>query len=203
MLTPNNHEFNISKSQIEKIGNLLIYLSSKLDNLFLTKLLKLLYLIDETSIKESGVPVTWLEYKVWEKGPVASQVYNDIKWENTNIFGNYIDIEIIEDDYISYRILPKLEFDDSEFSDYEIEIIDKIIEAYKDYTGTELINALHKENTIWHRIVKEKNLEIKFKLFNQNTSPYKIDLSELIKNDPMKLDHYLASKEGVEFYDSL
>jgi len=51
-----------------KIGNLLNYLSTRIPNLNMTKALKLLYLIDETSYMRTGVPVTWLDYKVWEMG---------------------------------------------------------------------------------------------------------------------------------------
>ena len=63
----------------DKIGNLLVYLAQNISDLSMTKALKLLYIIDETSMKESGVPVTWLEYKVWEKGPVAQEIYDEIR----------------------------------------------------------------------------------------------------------------------------
>jgi uncharacterized phage-associated protein len=63
----------------DKIGNVLNYFASQIDYLSMTKTLKLLYILDETSIKETGTPVTWLDYKVWENGPVAIDVYNEIK----------------------------------------------------------------------------------------------------------------------------
>ena len=59
----------------EKIGNLLIYLAVHLNPLFHTKLIKLLYLIDENAVRDCGVPVTWLDYKVWQYGPVAPVIY--------------------------------------------------------------------------------------------------------------------------------
>ena len=63
----------------DKISNVLNYFASQIDYLSMTKTLKLLYILDETSIKETGSPVTWLDYKVWENGPVAIDVYNEIK----------------------------------------------------------------------------------------------------------------------------
>ena len=45
----------------------------------MTKALKLLYLIDETAVRQSGSPITWLEYKVWKNGPVASEIYFEFK----------------------------------------------------------------------------------------------------------------------------
>lgn len=46
-----------SDDQLDKIGNALIYLADKLPQLTKTKLLKLLYIMDEISIKKSGIPI--------------------------------------------------------------------------------------------------------------------------------------------------
>src|SRR5579859_3818061 len=68
------------RSQLNnKIGNLLNYLSTQIPNLSMTKALKLLYLIDETAYTRTGVSVTWLDYKVWEMGPVAEELYNELR----------------------------------------------------------------------------------------------------------------------------
>src|SRR5581483_5017913 len=66
-----------------KIGNLLNYLSTRIPNLNMTKALKLLYLIDETSYMRTGAPVTWFDYKVWEKGPVAEELYNELRYDQS------------------------------------------------------------------------------------------------------------------------
>ena len=42
--------------QVEKIGNTVVYLSQKIPTLKKTKLLKLLYILDEISIKKTGIP---------------------------------------------------------------------------------------------------------------------------------------------------
>ena len=54
---------------MQKIGNALVYLSSHISDLSKTKLLKLVYLLDEVSIRKSGVPIFNLTYKVWKFGP--------------------------------------------------------------------------------------------------------------------------------------
>lgn len=51
-----------------KIGNLLAYISVTIPNVNLRKLIKLVYLIDERSVKSRGLSVTWLDYYAWEKG---------------------------------------------------------------------------------------------------------------------------------------
>jgi 1-deoxy-D-xylulose 5-phosphate reductoisomerase len=45
----------------------------------LTKAIKLLYIADEKAIKETGVPITWLNYKAWKFGPVPEDIYNKVK----------------------------------------------------------------------------------------------------------------------------
>ena len=51
----------------DKAFNALVYFAERIKPLYLTKAINLLYLADELAIKQSGVPVTWLNYKVWKK----------------------------------------------------------------------------------------------------------------------------------------
>jgi uncharacterized phage-associated protein len=194
---------------IEKIGNLLIYISGKIQNLTLTKALKLLYIIDEISVKETGTPVTWLEYKVWEKGPVAENIYMEINeygknW-NTLHLENFIKKEKQVNKHSSYKetiILPNKEFDDSEFCDYEIELFDRVIEKYGNKRASTLINMLHEENTLWHQIVTRENLKPQFELY-KSSSNYTIELSDLIVNEPEKMMAFKSAIDSLEFQNEL
>jgi hypothetical protein len=78
----------LKQSNVDKIGNLIIYLVDKINEIYrqkvyLTKLLKVLYIIDETAIKETGAPVTGLDYRVWKMGSVAFDVYRDLMHEKS------------------------------------------------------------------------------------------------------------------------
>ena len=135
--------------QNEKIGNLLIYLASKIKDLGITKTLKLLYLIDETSVREIGTPVTWLEYKVWEMRPVAVDVYNEVQHLKQSTLSSFISVERKQAfDYETTIIKPMKSFDDGEFNDYEMELIDRIIEKYGSMLAKNLVDILHKEDTL-------------------------------------------------------
>lgn len=57
----------LSEEQIDKIGNSIIYFSQKIEDLSKTKVLKLLYILEELSIKKSGIPFFNLKYKLWNK----------------------------------------------------------------------------------------------------------------------------------------
>lgn len=175
----------------DKIGNLLNYLSSRVANLSLTKAIKLLYLIDETSYQRSGSPITWLEYKVWEMGPVAEELYNELKFDQSIVQnGQLINLEdhiktnkkISEDGNTQITILQKGIYNLSKFSSFETELIDNIIDRFGTYTASQLIKLLHEENTLWHQSVKDNNLDLNFKLYGKKSN-HAIDFSQLVKDD--------------------
>jgi uncharacterized phage-associated protein len=201
-LNMTNNKKNITVFNIEKIGNLFNYLSSNIDNLFFTKLLKLTYIIDEYSVKESGSPVTWLNYRVWKNGPVPQKVHTNITFEQGSQFSKYINISKVEK-INGLKITPNSTFDDSEFSEYEMELIDRVIQEFGHFNSNELIEILHQQNTIWHRIVKERNLQVIFDSDTEtNTSPYEIDLKEAI-NDPFLKSMYDEMKDSISFRKKL
>src|SRR6186713_76514 len=68
----------LTRDQLEKVGNGIIYLAERIKPLYKTKVLKLLYLLDEASVKEVGIPMFALEYRAWRMGPVSKEIYVDI-----------------------------------------------------------------------------------------------------------------------------
>lgn len=195
----------MTKEQIEKIGNLMTWLSQIIPSLYLTKLLKLLYLVDENAVKQVGTPITWLTYKAWQFGPVPTVVYNDISFDDTRIFGDFIKAireELrIPDTYQGkgYRIEPNKALDKSVFSPKEVAIIQEVISHYGDKSTNEIVELLHSEHSLWDRVYQEKKLEEHFKYAEYNTSPFEIDLTELIKGNEEKLSRYYAMEEFIAF----
>ena len=102
---------------LDKIGQLIIYLVDKIDEryrqkVYLTKLLKLLYIIDETAIKETGAPVTGLDYRIWKMGPVAFEVYKDLKYDNSEKLSFFVEAK--KDDHDESALIQSInQFDDS------------------------------------------------------------------------------------------
>jgi len=184
-----------------KIGNLFIYLADNVDNLFLTKLLKLTYIIDELAVKETGTPVTWLRYKVWKMGPVPRKIHANLTFESGDFFSEFIDVEHVPE-LKGRKIKSNNKFDDSEFSDYEMELINKVIQEFGHFTSTELIQMLHHSNSLWHKMVIEKNLQPIFDSGEESTSPYSIDLKDAISELFMKkmFDEML---DNIKFQEEL
>ena len=172
----------------EKIGNLMIYLADNLMPLYHTKLIKLMYLIDEIAVKDSGVPVTWLDYKVWQYGPVSPAIY-EIHYKD-NCFSEYVSCDRTERGRL---IRSKKEFSDDEFSRYEMELIEGVVRKYKNSNVEALVEETHGENTLWSRIKEENNIEFDSEI--ATISNYSIDFSLLLKDDFIKLDNFLGAKD--------
>lgn len=197
----------MTATQINKTGHLMRLLSQRVPNLYLTKLLKLLYLIDETATRQLGTPVTWLTYKVWQFGPVPTTVYNDISFDHTKLFGQYItgrEEELKTEAYHGKGIrieplgMPNLGL----FSQKELEIIDQTVEQFGSYSTKELVEHLHREHSLWDTIYKEHNLEERFKYAEYNTSPYEIDFTVLLGGDEEKLSIYRSMEEFWAFEEA-
>lgn len=189
-----------------KIANTLIYLRSKLPNLYLTKALKLLYILDETSTKEIGVPFTWLEYKAWEKGPVPVKLYEELQEKlplnlGNEVLSKYISVsknpspEGYNSDFI-YSIEALEKFDDDEFSEYEIELMDRVIDLYGNMTASEIIKILHANGSLWHNVVSDNKLQLQFDLMHRK-SDVTIPFTELIADDILKQFAYKSAYESL------
>jgi uncharacterized phage-associated protein len=190
----------------EKIGFVLNYLASNIEVLSMTKALKLLYIIDETSIKETGAPITWLDYKVWEMGPVAIEIYNEIKHKQYICYKgkditviDYVELTVVDNkDREEIYIKPRVDFNDRIFNKYEMELLYLTVFKFGNWTAKDLIEYLHLENSLWHKSVKEHNLEELFASGKKKTN-YSIEFNELIENNPILSLANKSSVEALEF----
>ena len=67
-----------SESTKQKLGNTIVYIAHHTANLSKTKLLKLLYLMEERMALKYHVPFIGLPFEVWQAGPVAKDVFIDL-----------------------------------------------------------------------------------------------------------------------------
>ncbi len=162
-----------SKSDIDKIGNAIIYLAERIPDLSKTKLLKLLYLLEESFAKKYQLPFLNLEFEVWQAGPVARDVFIDLSDEPL-LLKDYITIEKKED---ATYIKPAVDFSDDEFSDNEIDMLDLIVEHFGPLTAADLVKRTHQKNSNWYNVAKEKGLLYLFENRLTNSSDEKIDLT--------------------------
>ena len=162
-------------SNKEKVGALLAYLCVRIPDMQLRKLLKILYLIDEESVRLRAIPVTWLEYQAWEKGPVAHEVYE----AKNGAFSDYIHCEKKEDGKWHVNALVQhafqLEKDMQKTSQWEKELVERIIEHCKDLSADQLTDETHTPDSLWSQVVAENNIDFSC---NPKTT-YVVDLNRL------------------------
>jgi len=193
-----------------KIGFALNYFASNIEVLSMTKALKLLYLLDETSIRETGSPITWLDYKVWEMGPVALEIYNEIK-RNEIVCYRGKEISVAEHVILEHKLNkdreeiylhPRIEFNANIFNKYELDLLYITVFKFGNWTAKELIDYLHEENSLWHKMVIQYNLNDTFEKGNRITN-YSIEFTELIKDNPLLMMANKSSFEALQFQQHL
>lgn len=189
----------LNKAQLDKVGNAIIYLSKHVPNLYQTKLLKLVYLIDELSTKETGIPLLGLQYKVWQAGPVNRDLYIDIN-DGSQIFKDYFETVPDRD---GIKIVAKKDFNDDEFSDRDIQILDRIIELYGNTSGQGLVSITHRPASLWFRKAKETGLLELFDKGLTNSSEEELDLGELLNGQEDKAGVYQEHLHFLQTQDAL
>lgn len=197
-----NRIFNkgFTKSEIDKIGNSLIYITSTLGEIPKTKALKLLYFLEEKSINDTGVPFFGLDWKVWKLGPVDQTIYHE--FSNTpDLLKNYIDITFYENNVSMIKSIGV--FNDDEFSDYDLMLLEKVVKSLGSLNATELSELTHKKGGLWDKVANEKGLIEKFNNGLATTSDYHIEFIELIKSDELKkqmFENYFDLKNVDRLY---
>lgn len=166
-----------SKAEIEKIGNAIVFFAERIGDLSKTKLLKLIYLTEETFIRRYNIPMFGLEFDVWQAGPVSKEIYIDLSDEQPSLLSDFITITNI--DKATY-IHPKVSFSDDEFSDNELNNLEFICKNFGSMTANALVKYTHRPNSLWAKIAREKGLLEYFEKKYLNSSDEKIDFTSLL-----------------------
>lgn len=189
------NKIGFTQSEIDKIGNTIIYFANHIKSLSKTKILKIIYLLDETSVKQYGIPFLNLQYKVWQLGPVNTDIYSDLSPEHT-LLKDFIKLNFKKTG--ECYIEPKKKFHDDEFSQIELQLLDTVIKKYGHLSARELIKICHRPSTIWYKIAKENGLLESFRKRHKNTSDYYIDLSQHLSTDKHKTELYNSHRDFLD-----
>lgn len=183
-----------------KTGALLAYIANKVPNINMRKMLKIVYLIDERFTQLRGFPFTWLDYYVWEKGPVAPEIYSLKKKDN--YFSDFVKATKSEDGKLIIRPLIPINSDPfgpfGELSEYDLSIIDEELSKYGDKSADWLTDQTHLPDTLWTKTKLENKV-----VFKDGKSDCSIDLTDLIKNDKDLCEVYEDAKWNIGFQAQL
>lgn len=79
-----------TKDDIAKIGNTLVYFAERVPELSKTKLLKLVYLLEETTVRRCARPFLNLDFEVWKLGQVAKDLFVDLSSTEQYMLKDYV-----------------------------------------------------------------------------------------------------------------
>lgn len=193
IIVPLQYQMNIcvmckfSNESKEKLGNTIIYIAKHTKKLSKTKLLKLLFLMEERMTKQYHVPFLAIPYEVWSMGPVAKDVFIDLS-DGPYLLKDYVSTET--QDGCTY-IKASKEFNDDEFSECEIQMMDDVLKHYGEMNAKQLVEETHKVGSLWRNKAIENDLLKSFKDGTANNSDVIIDFSEGMA--PCSKEDYLES----------
>lgn len=168
-----------SESSKQKLGNAVVYIAERARYPYKTEVLKLLYLMEEQMVQKYHVPLLAIPFSVWRMGPVSVDVYEELS-----------DQPLLLEEFVTLKstgkgniVKPKVKFDDGEFSDAELEVMDSIMSKYGNQTSDQLIELTHREGSPWWNAAKENNLLQDFKENRANCSNVVIDFGKSLCDD--------------------
>ena len=174
----------------DKLINAILYFAEHTRGLGKIKLFKLLYLLDFEHFRQTGRPVTGMEYRAWKMGPVPAelvQIWDDLDADLAEA------IEIRPEkvyDYVRESVVPKRRFTDTHFTPRELRILDELAARYVEDLSEKLIDVTHDENGAWARVWQDG-------AGSDQVIDYRLVLAE---NDPNReaILHAAAEYEAIE-----
>jgi uncharacterized phage-associated protein len=174
----------------EKLANTIVFFAEKLQGISKTKLLKLLYILEEYYIRKYKIPFLDIDFEVWQAGPVNKEVFSELS-DTPIILKDYI--ENVQDGRFS-TIKPLKTFSDDEFSDNELEMLQFIVDNFGGHTASQLVDITHRPISPWYIIAREKGLLESFQKGLRNTSEEKIDFERFFCDSETSLNKYKEQK---------
>lgn len=182
-----------SESTKDKLGNALIYMAERVDDLSKTKALKLLYLMEERMVLKYHLPFLGIPYEVWQAGPVAKDVFIDLS-DGPYLLKDFVKTEVRHSRTYIVSVKP---FSDDEFSECEIALMDEVLAKYGKMTASELVSETHKKGTLWYEEAMQNGLLEAFNKHECNNSDVKINFTKVMA--PCAADFY---KESLDFHET-
>lgn len=166
--------YKLTDSDRNKLGNAVVYIAEHVNDLSKTKLLKLLYFMEEYSVRRFHTPFLGLPFEVWQAGPVVKDVFVDLS-EMPLLLDGFVRRK--EKDGRTY-VEVVTNFSDDEFSDNDMAVMDDVLKKYGGMTATDLVKLTHKEGTLWYKTAEKNGLLKAFEDKLMNSSDCQIDFSE-------------------------
>lgn len=160
--------------QREKLADAVLFFRENTNNLGITKLFKLLFLLDFSHYARTGRSVTGLRYETWDKGPAPAALWAEIKGglrEDLASAFAFNNVGLDEGRTMS-RIDAKRRYEGKHLSKVEKELLAKLAEIFKEATAAQMVDVTHAPGAPWVRTTKSRgmNAEIDYALALDGTT---------------------------------
>lgn len=163
----------------EKLINAIIFFSKNTSQCGITKLMKLLFLLDFDHFKLTGRCVTGMDYFAYPMGPVPGEIHDELSNELGEDLAKAITI-VPEQIYDHTRLTVKAirEFESSLFSNRELRLLESISRTYHQHHSKQMVKVTHAENGVWDQVYAKG-------AGNRSRIPYELSLPEAEMPDLM------------------
>lgn len=136
----------------EKLVNSIVFFAANTKYCGKIKLIKLLYLLDFSHFRLTGLSVTGLDYHAWKLGPVPIDVYQEWDAPGSDLAAA---IEIVPEkviDYFRELVVPRKAFEPGMFTKRELSLMQDLASRFREEMTRPLINFTHVELGPWDKI---------------------------------------------------
>lgn len=172
-----------------RVGNVALYIAQHTSHPSKTKVLKLMYLMEERWVLKRQFPFLGIPYEVWQAGPVAKDVFVDLS-DGPVILSDYVTVTY---DGMGQYIEPAGTFDPDEFSDAELKMMDDVIQQFGNLSASDLVQYTHRQGSLWYNAAKENGLLEAFDRHQCNSSDVLIDFTKAMT--PCDAEFYAENLE--------
>lgn len=147
----------IIEHEREKLIEAVKYFAQTTRKLGKVKLFKLLYFLDFTHFRDTGRPVTGLEYFAWKMGPVPKKLFEELGEPGADWAGNcaFKWVKTAKGEMLTVNSLS--EFKSTHFSKRELRLLQQLSQQFKDADAEQMVEETHLENLPWHQIFEVQN----------------------------------------------
>lgn len=162
-----------------RLGNAVMYIAAHAKYPYKTEVLKLLFLMEERMVQKYHVPMLAIPYSVWRLGPVSVDVFEELS-DGPVLLSDFITLQFNGQ---GIKVTPSRDFNEDEFSDGELEVMQEVMEKYGDMNSEQLIELTHREGSLWRETAKEHGLLEDFNQKRANSSTVVIDMGRQLCPD--------------------
>lgn len=139
--TPRGPENGYAQLSLNRLKNIMLYILNRCDDVWCTKMNKLLFYTDFLSYRERGMAMTGLSYRAIDFGPVPE------RWDR--VYSEFPEVrqELRQvGDFVGSVLIASEESDYSMFTDAELKVLDSICTHFSKMSSREISRISHDED---------------------------------------------------------